>query len=76
MSRRKANADLPNELLRQVAEKLRNRLTDIVAITDCFCEGHLDDEFKGLCGDVAAALCVEGLPLGKGKAAGWAAGIV
>src|SRR5262249_29744159 len=76
MSKRKTNTDLPAELLRQVAEKLRGRLAEIVAITDRFCDEHLDEEFKRLCRDMAAVLCVEGCPVTSGKAAGWAAGIV
>lgn len=56
--------------------KLGKRLGEIIAITDRFCDEHLDEEFKGLCRDMAAVLCVEGFPLTSGKAAGWAAGIV
>jgi hypothetical protein len=59
-----------------VPAKLRKQLGEIVKIVDDFCERHLDEEFKGLCRDMAAALFLAGLPLGSGKAAGWAAGIV
>ncbi len=30
----------------RVAEKIRSRLTEIVALTDQFCEAHLDEEFR------------------------------
>ncbi len=56
--------------------KLGKRLGEILAITDRFCAEHLDAEYKELCRDLAAALCVAGFPLTSGKAAGWAAGIV
>jgi hypothetical protein len=56
--------------------KLAERLGEILAITDRFCDGHIDAEYKGLCRDMAAVLCLEGFPLTSGKAAGWAAGIV
>jgi hypothetical protein len=41
-----------------------------------FCDEHLDAEYKELCRDMAAALCLAAFPLTGGKAAGWAAGIV
>ncbi len=62
--------------IEQVPEKLRGRFADIVAITDRFCDEHLDAEFKRLCREMAALLCVEGCPVTSGKAAGWAAGVV
>lgn len=55
--------------------KLGKRLGEILAITDRFCGKHLDAEYKTLCRDMAAVLCMEGFPLTSGKAAGWAAGI-
>lgn len=64
------------ELLQQVPRKLQGRFKDIVAITDRFCETHLDAEFKQLCRDMAVVLSQQGCPLTSGKAAGWAAGIV
>ena len=63
-------------LAEQIPEKLRGRFAEIMAITDRFCDEHLDAEFKELCRDMIAALIVEDCPLASGKAAGWAAGIV
>jgi hypothetical protein len=63
-------------LVEQIPEKLRGRFADIVTVTDRFCEERLDAEFKGLCREMAAALCLEGCPVTSGKAAGWAAGVV
>jgi hypothetical protein len=68
--------DVLGEWTEQVPSKLRKRFAEIVAITDRFCDEHLDEEFKGLCREMAAVLCVGGCSLASGKAAGWAAGIV
>jgi len=69
---RTPEGDVIVQLPRQIGE----RLAEILRITDRFCDQYLDEEYKGLCRDMAAALCVENLPLTSGKAAGWAAGIV
>ena len=63
-------------LAEQIPEKLRGRFAEITAITDRFCDEHLDAEFKRLCRDMVATLIVEGCPLASGKAAGWAAAVV
>jgi hypothetical protein len=68
--------DAIEELVGQVPAKLRKRLGEIIAITDRFCDEYLDEEFKLLCREMAAVLCVGGCPVASGKAAGWAAGIV
>src|SRR4051794_31046487 len=65
-----------SEVIVRLPPKLGRRLGEVLAITDRFCDEHLDGEYKRLCRDLAAALCVEGFPLTSGKAAGWAAGIV
>ncbi len=64
------------EVIVRLPPRLGKRLGEVLAITDRFCDEHLDGEYKRLCRDLAAALCVAGLPLTSGKAAGWAAGIV
>ena len=56
--------------------KLGKRLGAVLAINDRFCDEHLAVAYKALCHDLTAAICVAGLPLTSGKAAGWAAGIV
>jgi hypothetical protein len=68
--------DAQDEVIVRLPPKVGKRLGEILAITDRFCEEHLDAEYKELCRDMAAVLCVEGFPLTGGKAAGWAAGIV
>ncbi len=88
--RKKASADAAGDTMREhtpqagpdgdivvrLPPKLGKRLGEILAITDRFCDEHLDAEYKALCRDMAAVLCVDGFPLTSGKAAGWAAGIV
>jgi hypothetical protein len=65
-----------DDLRKQVPEKLRERFAEIVSLTDQFCDRHLNDEYKQLCREMAVAVCQEGSPVGGGKAAGWASGIV
>jgi hypothetical protein len=69
-----AGAD--GDVIVRLPPNLGKRLGEILAIIDRFCDEHLDEEYKALCRDLAAALCVDGFPLTSGKAAGWAAGIV
>lgn len=65
-----------DEQIHVIPENMRGRIAEIMAITDRFCDEHLDAEFKELCRDMIAALIVEDCPLASGKAAGWAAGVV
>ncbi|MDB5308407.1 MAG: Plasmid pRiA4b ORF-3-like protein [Gemmataceae bacterium] len=62
--------------LARVPEKLRPRFSEIVALTDAFCDAHLTPEFRDLCRALTADACKKGLPVTSGKAAGWAAGVV
>jgi hypothetical protein len=72
---RSPEAGAEGDVVVRLPPKLGKRLGEILATTDRFCDEHLDAEYKGLCRDMAAVLCVEGFPLTSGKAAGWAAGI-
>jgi hypothetical protein len=72
----KPEAGPDGDVIVRLPPKLGKRLGEILAIIDRFCDKHLDEEYKALCRDLAAALCVDGFPLTSGKAAGWAAGIV
>src|SRR5215218_10466801 len=71
----KPEAGAGDDVIVRLPPKLGKRLGEILVLTDRFCDEHLDAEYKGLCRDMAAVLCVEGFPLTSGKAAGWAAGI-
>ncbi len=82
--RKKASADAGDDAVRphepeagadgdvivRLPPKLGKRLGEILAITDRFCDEHLDEEYKALCRDMAAVLCVDGFPLTSGRAAG------
>ena len=65
-----------NNLSAKVQAQLRSRYDEIVALTDAFCNAHLDSEFRSLCRKLAATASEQGIPITSGKAAGWAAGIV
>jgi len=64
------------EWMAEVPKAYADRFTELVGLTDAFCEAHLNAEYKDLCRDMAVAVCQEGSPVLKGKAEGWAAGIV
>lgn len=65
-----------DDLLSQVPVQMRPRFLELVAITDSFCDTHLNQDYKLLCRDMAAVCCIKGAPVGTGKASSWAAGIV
>lgn len=49
----------------------------VVALTDAVCEKHLDEDYRDLARDMAAALCRKRpSPLAKGQPRTWACGIV
>lgn len=65
-----------NELLARVPKNLHARFREIVALTDGFCAARWNDELRDLCRACAADACAAKVPVGSGKAAGWAAGVV
>jgi len=65
-----------DELIAEVPKAYADRFTDLVDLTDAFCDMHLNDEYKGLCREMAVAVCQRGSPVLKGQTDGWAAGIV
>lgn len=69
-------SDATGDVIVRLPPKLGKRLGEILAVTDRFCDEYLNAEYKALCRDMAAALCVAGFPLTSGKAAGWAVGVV
>jgi len=64
-----------DESIGDVPDKYVSRLKEIVALTDDFCDAHLNAEYKALCRDLALAVCQEGSPVLRGKAASWASGV-
>ena len=71
----RANSDL-GESMAEVPKAYAARVSAVVRMTDAFCDVHLNAEYKGLCREMAVATCQKGSPVLKGKAEGWAAGIV
>lgn len=65
-----------DELLSDVPSEYRERFVEIVALTDEFCDRHLNDEYKAVSRKMAASLCQEGSPVLRGKVASWACGLM
>ncbi|MHC4618200.1 MAG: DUF6398 domain-containing protein [Planctomycetota bacterium] len=64
------------EMIEHIPEEFHQIFREIVGLTDAFCRAHLDGDYQELCRDMAFVLCLEDSPLGRGKAASWASGIV
>ena len=65
-----------HEMMNEVPKAYAVRFADLVKLTDTFCDAQLNIEYKELCREMAIAVCQKGSPVLKGKAEGWAAGIV
>jgi len=50
--------------------------TEILKLTDAFCETYLNEDYRKLCEEMAMVICLGELPSEKGRPAGWASGIV
>ena len=59
-----------------VSEEFRDEYLEIVALTDPFCDEHLNGDYRELCRRMASAICQSGSPVKRGKRASWACGIV
>jgi len=75
-SRQKPVDNAIEELMACVPKAYAARFTNLVGLTDAFCDAHLNVEYKELCREMAVAVCQKGSPVLKGKPQGWAAGIV
>src|SRR6266498_649527 len=61
----------------KVPESMRGLYDEIIAISDAFCKEHLNEEYAELARKMAATLArIHPSPLVKGRANGWAAGIL
>lgn len=58
------------------SERAKRAITEIVELTDAFCQKHLNEEYRGLCEEMAGMLYALDVPIEKGKAVSWASGIV
>jgi hypothetical protein len=57
-------------------DKAYSAFDKILELTSRFCRENLNDEYLEVCEDLTWAVYEEGLPLDRGKPAGWASGIV
>ncbi|NNJ24696.1 DUF6398 domain-containing protein [Alienimonas chondri] len=73
---RSDRSDEAGSLLDEVPLRLRSRFLQIVERTDALCEARLGDGYRDLCRTMAAALCQDGSPVGRGKPESWAAGVI
>lgn len=61
----------------RVPLKMRAKFDEIVALTDKFCDKHLNDEYRQLVREATAALCRKRpSPLTRGRIDIWACGVV
>jgi hypothetical protein len=61
----------------RVPAALQGKYDEIVALTDAFCQQHLNEEYRALCRLMAAKLCRKRPPpVATGKPNTWACGIV
>jgi|GEM_PF-2324321 len=61
----------------RVPAALQSQYDKIVALTDLFCQRHLNEEYRDLCRRMAATLCRKRpSPVATGKTKTWACGIV
>ena len=65
-----------SSLADKVPADLREIFFELIALTDKFCDEHLNDEYKEVCRKLAASVCQPGVAVTRGKRAGWACGIV
>ena len=62
---------------KSVPKNMQARYDQIVALTDEFCQQHLNDEYRELAQAMAAALCRKRpSPVASGQARSWACGII
>jgi len=70
-SKRRNKSDYDKQL-----DRAYNAFDEILELTSGFCQKYLTEEYRELCEDLTYAVYEEGLPLEKGRPAGWASGIV
>lgn len=80
LDRREYGADIPNHdepSTEKIPHAMAEKCSAVIALTDAFCERHLDDEYRALIHRVIGALARKRpSPLLKGKESVWAAAAV
>jgi hypothetical protein len=67
---------MSQEVDANIPEEYQEKFREIVDLTDGFCQKYLNEDYRELCEEMAAELCVGGFPFDRGKPAGWASAIV
>ncbi len=65
-----------DERINETPMELRERLFEIIDLTDDFCDKYLNEEYKEICRKMAVAACQKQVPVDRGKTTSWACGIV
>jgi len=60
----------------RIPKKNRQLFEQIVELIDTFCDAHLNDDYKELCGEMAGEICRTRWLLSGSKPASWASGVV
>lgn len=60
----------------RVPKRNQQLFEQIVEMIDAFCDAHLNEDYKELCGQMASAICRTRWLLSSSKPASWASGIV
>lgn len=59
-----------------IPEQAKRSLTEIIEMTDAFCQKYLNEEYREFCEDMAAMLYAVDVPIKRARPASWASGIV
>lgn len=68
--------DAFRKMMARVPKEYVARCNELAALTDGFCDAHLNAEYKEFCRKMAATLCRRRAPMLGGRSDGWSAGIV
>ena len=63
-------------LLKYIPKEFHDIFTDIVNLTDGFCEKYLNEDYQQLARDMAIKIYQKGSPVKQGRAKSWASGII
>ena len=59
-----------------IADEYQDLFSEIVGLTNAFCERYLNEDYRKLCEEMAAVICLEELPPERARPASWASAIV
>jgi hypothetical protein len=67
---------MSQEVDANIPGEYQGKFREIVDLMDAFCEKYLDEDYRELCEDMAAELCISGFSFDRGRPASWASAIV